>query len=446
MFETTRSRSWAAPAVMVVLAAAVTAVWWTRPSLLQRVSVLVAGGNPFAEPFATERVDQVFPESPLAVSLALEAGFAPVERDAVLAFADDLARDLGFWLLETTGAHDIEDAERRLWATGDADRFAVAWALRLQDRHLYSRHEQRLSGALPPEHREDPRYAHPDELVLLLAHVAWRLDLASDLIRSPVHHYVVLREPGGTRARGVEPTCFRRVDALGHVAPSDEPSVGRRLSFPPDHYPSGVGGIRNPDPVPPGIYEPVSASELTGDLFARLATRYDADAETLGQQLVDHPSPAVAQAVYRLRMSRGIAAWEAGDAATTAKEAAVLAQLRADHGPLLADAPDERVLDAAAAFAGGDRERGFDGVHAVLRYHEPEGPVLFAKSDAHAMAMWLELEHGLPTPEDWNRRIVPLLNRNRDDPAQIERLCAIGRRVLADTKQTVEELVPECAR
>lgn len=451
MLTATRSRSrWTTIGLLSVIAASA-ALWWQGPALerasvLQRLSVLAAGGHPLAEPFAREHVDQTFAESPLVVSLGLEEAFAPMEREEVLAFADALARDLGFWLLETTGAPDVEEAERRLWSEGDPDRLAVAWALRLQARHLYARHTQRLSGATAP-YRDDPRYAHPDELALLFAHVAWRLDLATDLVRSPVHHYFLLREPGGTRARGVEPTCFRRVDALGRVVKdSDEPSVGRRLTFPPDHYPSGVGGIRNPVPLPKGSYAPVTAAELTGDLFARLAARYDADAETLDRQLAADPTVAVARAIQQVRLARGIAAWQAGEARVLAEESRALAELRSTHGALLDDAPDERALDAAVAFAAGARARGFDGIHAVLRYHEPDGVPLFAKNDAHAMAMWLELEYGLPTPEDWNRRIVPLLNRNRSDPAQIAKLCGIGRKVLANTEQTVEGLVPECAR
>ena len=58
--------------------------------------------------------------------------------------------------------------------------------------------------------------------------------------------------------------------------------------------------------------------------------------------------------------------------------------------------------------------------------------------------MWLELEHGRPTPEDWNRRVVPLLNRHRADPERFARLCDIGRRVLAETEDEVETLIPEC--
>lgn len=448
MFDATQRRSrWPLALVAAVGAAVAGVVWFERPALVERAGVLAGGGNPLADPFAAERADVRYPESPLTVSLALESGLAPadrpVDRDGMLAFADQLATDLGYWLLTDTGASDIEAAERTLWSRDhDPDRFVAKWALLLQQREVYARDTERLSAGIVPE---GYRYAHSDELVLLFAHVAWRLDLAVDLVRSPVHHYAVWREPGGQGARGIEPTCFRRVDALGALAPSDEPSVGRRLTFPPDHYPSGAGGIRNPKPLPPGVYATVSATALPGDLLTRLAARYGGGIDVLDARLAEHPDAAVAQAVYRARLAAGLSAWEAGDVARVRVEAKALDALRTDHGGLLPDAPDELALDAVVAFADGDDPAGFAALDAVFAYHEPTGaPALFVASDAHAAAMWLELEHRPPKMDAWNRRIVPLLNRWRDDPARIARLCTLGRTVLADAVQTPEALVPEC--
>jgi hypothetical protein len=365
-----------------------------------------------------------------------------VDREGVLAFADELAREIGWWLLASTGASDVHEAERLLWEQGRIDDLAVTWALAMQARDLRSREGQgRLSAGIP-EH--PPRYLQPEEAQLLLAHVAWRLDLDAVLIRSPVHWYLELREPGGDRRRGVEATCFWRVDALGRDVHSPEPSVGRRLVFPPDHYPSGVGGIRNPSPLPPGAYEPIGAAELTGELTAKLALRYDADPAELEARLATEPGAALAQTVYRTRLAAGIAAWERGDLARVRAEAQALQTLRTKHGALLAAAPDELVLDAIVRLADGDRDGGLAQVRKVLEVHEPNGPVMFAGGDAHATAMWLELEHGRASPEDWNRRIVPLLNRHKDDPARMSRLCELGRAVLASTTTSVEELVPEC--
>jgi hypothetical protein len=275
MFESTARQS-RAPWVVVLLLGGLAAgalVW--RDELFSRLSVLLDGGNPLAPIFAEERRDQVYAESPLAVSLELERGMASGEPERALAFADEIAREVGYWMLSATGASDLDEAERRLWADGQPDGLAIAFAKALQDRQLYSRRNQHLSAGLPglDGHGDarDPKYIHPDELPLLFLHVAWRLDLDARLVRSPIHLYVLLQEPGGERQRGVEPTCFRCVDVLGKVVHSDEASVGRRLTFPPEHYPSGVGGIRNPEPLPPGAYEVIAPAALPGELYARLA-------------------------------------------------------------------------------------------------------------------------------------------------------------------------------
>jgi hypothetical protein len=439
MFDAVARRS-AWPVVAVTLGLLGVAVW-AVPDRTERASVLAGGGDPLASPFAEERRDQPYPESPLAVSLALEAGLAAVDVDAALAFGDALARELGFWLLATTGAGDLDEAERRLWSVeGSPDRLAVAWAVRLQQREVYARTS--LPGLWAGVPAAGPRYVHPDELPLLFAHVAWRLDLDAELVRSPIHLYVLLHDPGGDGVRGLEPTSFRRVDVLGANVPSEEASVGRRLTFGADFFSSGVGGLRNPDPLPAGAYTPVAPSELVGELLGRAAARHDTDPATLEARLADQP--ALAPVVWRMRLAAGIAAWEDGDLDRVRVAAERLAALRRDHGGALPPAPDELVLEAVGQLAAGDAEEGLRRVRGVLSAYEPDGPVLFAKSDAHAVAMWLDLEHGRATPEDWNRRVIPLMNRHRDDPERFAALCAIGRRVLAETHDDLEVLIPEC--
>jgi hypothetical protein len=413
-----------------------------RAELLARISVLLDGGNPLAEVFAAERRDQMYAESPLAVSLELERGMASGEPERALAFADEIAREVGYWMLSATSAADLDEAERKLWADGKPDGVAVAFAKALQERQVHSHRARHLSEGLPPDAR-DPKYIHPDELPLLFLHVAWRLDLDARLVRSPVHLYVLLHEPGGERQRGVEPTCFRCVDALGKLAHSDELSVGRRLTFPPEHYPGGTGGIRNPVPLPPGAYEVVTPSALPGELYGQLAERHQVSLEALQQRLSEGADPQVARSLYKLALARGIEAWERGEPVQS--YASTLASLRQQHGAALDRAPDERALEAAAAFASGDTAAGLGAVDAVLAHHEPDGaPLLFPRSDAHAMAMWLSLEHGRPTHEQWNARVVPLLNRYRDDKQRMTELCRIGRGVLSQTTSTIEQLVPEC--
>lgn len=412
------------------------------PEVADRASVLVAGGSPLASPFAEVRRDHPYPESPLAVSLALEAGLADVEAERALAFADELARDLGWWLLATAGASDLDEAERTLWATDhEPDRFAVAWAARAQEREVHARTSVPGLWSGPPE--QGPVYVHPDELPLLLAHVAWRLDLRAELVRSPIHLYLLLREPGGDGVRGVEPTCFRRVDAFGKSVPHDDPSVGRRLTFGEDFFSSGVGGIRNPDPLPPGAYTTVQPGELTGELLARAAKRHDVDVAALEARLAEQPSRAVAELVWMKRLADGLAAVEGDDPGRASSALMRLADLRARWPGLVPAMRDERVLEAYGRLSLGDA-RGLEIVRAVLKDYEPDGPVLFAKSDAHAVAMALELEHGRPSAVDWNARVIPLMNRHRSDPARFAELCAIGRRVLADTRDDLDVLIPEC--
>ncbi len=295
----------------------------------------------------------------------------------------------------------------------------------------------------PPQ--QGPVYVHPDELPLLLMHVAWTLDLRAELVRSPIHQYVHLLEPGGERVRGVEPTAFRLTERA-EGSTQDEPSVGRALVFEPDHFPSGRGGIRNPSPLPRGTYQPVTPAELPGALLARAAARHDVDPSKLEERLGSSPGDAaLAKLAWTRRLSAGLSAWEAGDLARVRTEASALKVLRELHGPLL-PAPDERALEAVVAFDSGDAARGHEALRAVFAHHEPDGPVEVAKSDAHLAAMWLELEYGSPTLDDWNARVVPLLNRYSTDHARLVRLCALGADVLRDATTTVEELVPECGK
>jgi hypothetical protein len=285
---------------------------------------------------------------------------------------------------------------------------------------------------------------HPDELPLLFAHVAWRLDLRAELVRSPEHLYVLLREPGGDRVRGVEPTCFPRVDALGAVVPSEEASVGRRLTFDEDFFSSGVGGLRNPSPLPEGAYTTVAPSELVGELLALAAERQGTDPAALEARLADHPDPAVVNVVWHARLADGLAAAEAGDVARVRAATERLAALRQQHPDAVPDAPDEQALEAWARITTGDVAGGLAAARPVLAWYEPDGAVQFAKSDAHALAMEIDLEHGPRTYEDWNARVIPLMNLHKTDRERFAKLCAIGREVLRDTEDDLEALIPEC--
>lgn len=255
------------------LAAGLAAVaWGVRSGGLESLDRLARGVPLDAPRLATEGVDRPYSRSPLAVALELEGAWHTVDAEAALALGDRLAEALGDWMLQTTGAPDLDAAERRLWADRRIDALAVALARLLREADVHARQRHRLSEGAD----EVPVYVHPDDLPWLMAHVFWRLDLRFTVVPSPVHHYLLLEGPEGQR-RGVEATCFRRVDALGKVVPHDQPSVGRRLTFPEAHYPSGAGGIRAPDRLPDGVYEPLrDDATLAEALRARLEARYGA--------------------------------------------------------------------------------------------------------------------------------------------------------------------------
>jgi hypothetical protein len=252
---------------------------WARPELGERLldaaDLAAAGVDPTASWSADERSDQPYAHSPLQLMLAMQAAWlepsAAHDPAGALAFADELAEAVGRWLLVTTGTSSVQEAERALWEAGRADELAVFFATTLRERQVHARRSRRLSEAGFVEGQ--PVYVHPDELAWLFAHVAWRLDLRTELVQSPVHHYVVWREPEGERSRAVEATCFRRVDALGKVVPHEQPSVGRRLVLPEHHYPEGTGGIRNPDPLPEWAYRSLSDTELADGLARQLGER-----------------------------------------------------------------------------------------------------------------------------------------------------------------------------
>ncbi len=438
MFEQTSSRSPWRPilAVMAVVSVLAVGLW----AGVDRLEVLISGGNPLASPTAGERHEQIYPDSPLAVALALEGAAVDLDGDAVLAWADDLARDVGTWLLAETGASDVHAAEVALWHANRFDALATRFAVSLQDRTVVSRKNVPLVTAVP---ESGAFVVHPDLLPLLMAHVAWRLDLNATLVRSPEHLYVLARDPDGSGARTVEATCFRRVDALGALVPSEEPSVGRRLVAGEAHYPGGSGGVRNPDPLPVGAYETVSADALAGDLVAQLVARRGAGvADALEAHLGVGPAPA--QAVYHLRLSQGVAAWEAGDAPEAlASHAEALEQLRAARPDVLPARREELVVVAASTFeAGGD---GWGALRTALADYDAGGPVEQVTSDAHGMALWLALRRGKVDHAEWNARIIPLMNRHRGDPVLFGELCRFGERALRNVEETLDELMPECA-
>lgn len=445
MFDAVARRSWFLPAALVVLAVLGGAALLV-PDGRHRLFVAMAGGNPLASPVAAARDDRLYPTDPLELSLDLESTFGEVDRARALAFADELARQLGWWLLERTGGSDVEDAERKLWAEdGRPDAFVEAWSAAMQRREVYARTTVPGLWKGPPE--QPPIYVHPDELPLILLRVATDLDLRMELVRSPQHLYVLWREPGGERVRGVEPTAFRLFDRTGNAATESgsEPSVGKALTFEEDHFSSGTGGIRNPVPLPPGSYETVSAAALASDLLGSIAKRHDVDPAALEQRIAGPGDDALAQLAWKIRLSRGLAAFERGDLAGVRAEAMPLASMRSAHPDLVPEAPDERALLAALAFDGGRDADARADLAAVLAYWEPDGhPTEEARSDAHAAAIWLALEYGPTTADDWHARGRLLADHYRSDLGRLVRLCALGRDILHDTDEAPELTVPAC--
>jgi len=276
VFEQARSgSSWLGGLLVVGAVGLGLGAWW-RPDLLdvalQQVDLASRGIVPGTSLWASERVDYPVARSPLEVALALEGAWVTVDPAQGLALADRVATDAGRWMLQQTAAGSVEEAEQVLWSRGEQDQLFVFVAQRLREEGVHARKRHRLSE---PEDEGQPVYVHPDDLAWIIAHVAWRLDLRVELVRSPVHHYLVAREPGGEGARTVEATCFRRVDALGQVVQSDQPSVGRRFMAPEAHYPSGVGGIRHVEPLPEGAYRSLRSEEAVAEaIMERLTARH----------------------------------------------------------------------------------------------------------------------------------------------------------------------------
>jgi hypothetical protein len=438
MFDAVRSRpSLVLPGLLALAVAAAAAVAWT-PFALPRARAALRGGDPFAEPFAVERRDFPYRDSPLARALALDPARTDDERERSLRAADDLARELGWWWIDRAGVGDIDAAERAAW---DPDAFAARWAEAVRDRRVYAR--AAVGGAFLPAPPE-PTYVHPDELVWLFLHVAWRLDLRAEAVPSPVHVYALLREPGGERVRGVEPTCFR-------CSEDGEPGVGVKLTFPEDFFSSGVGGIRNPPRPIPGTYLPLGPDDLEGAVLRSVEARRGADPERLLAHLAAHPDDRVAaELLARSATERALAAEQAGDWAAVEAAAAALARLRSDHPDLLPPHRDDLVVDAILAFHRGDEAAGRSALRRALAPRDAEwgaaaaGKAVLPKSPAHDRALWLHLEHEAPTHAAWNDRVVPLLAKHHADTDAVARLCAWGRRALAGTTTTPEAEYPGC--
>jgi hypothetical protein len=397
-----------------------------------RVDLAMAGVDPTASPWATAHQDFAYAQSPLQAALELEALLGPTSAPPVLAFADDLSRHMGLWLLRHTGASSIEDAETALWAAGPPDAFVVELARQLRDRQVYLRRNKRLGadGVATP-----PIYMHPDEVVWVAAHVAWRLDLNMVLVHSPAHQFLRWDEPGGTGSRTVEITCFRRVDGTGKGVPSEEFSVGRRLTGPADHYPSGAGGIHA---SLGNDYHDIGPASLVPELIGRmLLWRDHTSAATASELLGSRPEEEVAALWFSIHIHEGLAALADGDRRGLKQAAEQALRLRAEWPAALPTAPDEQVLAVAANLQGASLRGVFDA-------YEPNGPVERPVNAAHTAAMWLDLQSGRPALEAFNARVVPLMNVT-SDPAKVSQLCTYGRQALQDAKQSVEELLPPCA-
>lgn len=427
------SERWLFAVGLVVLG--VVAVFTIRPELLSRASLLAQGIDPTAPVLASRHEDSPYEVSPLAVSLELEARVREVDADGVLAWADELAKDVGLWLMVDTASADVADAEAALWARGGPRPLSVAFARELRRRSVYARSNRRLSAGAPTT---GPVSMHPDELALLWAHVAWRLDLDAVLVRSPVHVYGLYRGPEGERV-GVEPTCFRRVDDLGNAVPSQEPSVGRLLSFGEDLYPSGAGGIRHPDPMPAGVYEEVTDEALAGVLAGLLVARLDDPEAARALAPAALAGASGAWVIWSAELTAGLDAIEREDRAEVQRAHEALVAMRGSVALGLPTAPDERVLQAWL-------EDDVSLLRPVFAHHEPDGPVLRPANRAHEVAMWMDVAKRAPEGEDWNRRVIPLMNGMQDDDPAVDALCAYGRRALQGMKQTAGELMPRCAQ
>lgn len=341
----------------------------------------IAGVNPLtAAPTARERVDHLYPDSPWRMALLAEAEHLPVDTERLECFADDVAREVGWWMLAETRTADVADAERVLWRRGHADRLAMRIAEGLHRRGVRHGAHLPLSKAFAAP-AGDKIVLDADALTFLFLHVAGRLDLDMRAVLSPRHLYVQYQEPAGAGRIYVETSRLSGATVPPDLVP--EPGMHRR-----------AGGAAEPALADAArLHEPRDARDLEDAVVARLVISLveggvDVDGDALLASRLDGTRDArIVSMLHRWRVEEARAALSGGRPDAAALSAARAVALRRTHAALH-DRPRlvENVLmgdvmqllrEDAAARAAVDRAIARGEGREVCDVLEPLGDELF---------------------------------------------------------------------
>ena len=264
------------------LAAGLIALAVIAPDRLWRIGLqaeVLSGGRwpSSAAGFVSTRDDYPYPWSPLERYASYEAQFVELDAAAITRFADGIAEEVGWQMLNRTGAADVHAAEIAMWAAGDAKQIPLWIAAALRDRGAFYREESLLSRSFDPWRHAGAAELHLDcdQLTHLFAHVASRLDLAIHEVAAPMHMYLQYAPPAGLPQREsapplwIEATNFRKIEIQsrrGQTTGVDYmgEGVGDDFFIDADYHPSGKGGTYSSKAMAAaaGFYQPVDARYL----------------------------------------------------------------------------------------------------------------------------------------------------------------------------------------
>jgi hypothetical protein len=389
--------------------------------------LLLELGAAGAEVFADEPIDQVYAESPLVVWAELSARMGAHDPGRALALGDAIARDASLWLTSTTGADDLHEAERRLWARGGVDELLEVCFDAMRERGVVAHVDRHLAWD-PSDEPPDMIYANAGEVLLLLAHVAWRLDLDAQLYRHPPRVVsLVLHEPGGPGRREVGlPELVEELPSSGYEVTG---CLFRPLRLLSDR----------PEPVPPedlrGLlhYWIPRLSRMShgawGESLRRAWDRELAISTVEAWRWFSERQEEASEDYYLFLLTEelGLEAWERGE--SVEPFARTLTRVRWDRGDYLS-LESEDTFAAAAAFEAGDEAAGQRALqHALAKFRQP-GRLSALWSEIDTMTLWLALEHAHPTRDEWNTWLPLLVAHYFDEPERLRELSQLVGRVL----------------
>ena len=384
------------------------------------------------------RIDYPYTSSPFVDYATYEARFLEVDVERVSTFADDIAQEIGWRLLDHTGEPEVGAAEFKLWQEQDAEGIPLWIAAALRDRGVYYHGESLLSRSFDDWLHSGRGEAHLDcdLLAHLFSHVAWRLDLNIAEIPSASHAYVVYRPPVGVEAEPlyVETTNFRKIDADGRRIDYLGEGIGEDFFIDEGYHRSGRGGIRASRSFAQAnrLYEPADnrrlADMVVGNVTAGLA-EVSASGQTVREgigpvedvirrellaNLEGTHSYVIVNNLYSLLGQRASRALDAGDFAAVRTEAGEARRVRDGfEAQLVTREPKDLMLLANAAAGLGDSEAQRSAVAVFMAWyaeHTRMGSPPEATSGAHAEALLAAAQlDPPPSPEGCEAALGPVL-------------------------------------